>query len=335
MPAMMKKQMLRGLSVVIPCYNEQACLGELYRRVTAACASVSGDYEIVLVNDGSKDQTWALIQSLIAVDKHVVGVNLGRNHGHQLALTAGLSVCRGEKIFVIDADLQDPPELLIPMLAEMDSQKADVVYGQRTSRKGESWFKRASAAAFYRFLNRLSEVTIPVDTGDFRLMTRRVLDIFLSMPEQHRFIRGMIAWIGFKQVPFRYDRDARFAGESNYPLSKMLKLTVDALTGFSVVPLRFAVRLGVYFGLAGIALLGYTFFSWIGGQAVAGWTSLMCVVLIMGSVQLLVLGVLGEYLGRLYMQSKGRPMFIIETVLRNEEIFAAEMIPRIPVAVQG
>ncbi len=324
-----------GLSIVIPCYNEQACLGELHRRVKAACFGLSDDYEIILVNDGSKDQTWAIIQSLIAADKHVVGVNLGRNHGHQLALTAGLSICCGEKIFVIDADLQDPPELLKQMLTEMENQKADVVYGQRRSRKGESWFKRASAVVFYRYLNRLSEVPIPIDAGDFRLMTRRVLDVFLNMPEQHRFIRGMIAWIGFKQVPFLYDRDARFAGESNYPLSKMIKLTVDALTGFSIVPLRFAVRLGVYFGLLGIGLLGYTLFSWLSGETVAGWTSLMCVVLIMGSVQLLVLGVMGEYLGRLYTQSKGRPMFIIDCVVRDDEKITTDTITRIPVAAQG
>ncbi len=329
-----------ALSIVIPCYNEQACLAELYRRVTDAAVRAEPDYELVLINDGSRDQTWAMIQSLAATDARVVGVNLARNHGHQLALTAGLSVCRGAKILVIDADLQDPPELLAPMLAMMAEQQADVVYGQRKSRLGETWFKKSSAALFYRFLNRLSEVPIPVDCGDFRLMSRRVLDIFLAMPEQHRFVRGMIAWIGFKQVPLLYDRDARFAGESHYPLKKMIKLTTDALTGFSVVPLRVATQLGAYFGIAGVGLLGYTLVSWLGGATVAGWTSLMCVVLILGSVQLLVMGMIGEYLGRLYMQSKGRPMFLIESVVRQTPAVAvvakpAEAVTRLSVAASG
>jgi polyisoprenyl-phosphate glycosyltransferase len=319
-----------ALSVVIPCYNEQACLAELYRRVSAACADISDDYEIVLVNDGSKDQTWPMISSLCATDPHVVGVNLARNHGHQLALTAGLSVCRGARILILDGDLQDPPELLAPMLAKMDLESADVVYGQRKTRQGETWFKRASAAAFYRVLNHLSEVPIPVDCGDFRLVTRRVLDIFLSMPEQHRFVRGMFAWIGFKQVAYQYDRDARFAGETNYPLKKMLKLTTDALTGFSVVPLRAATKLGVVFGLLGLGFLLYTVATWLGGHTVAGWTSLMCVVLIMGSVQLLVMGMIGEYLGRLYMHAKGRPMFIIDTVSRYSVGVASDKITRLP-----
>ncbi len=303
------------ISIVIPCYNEQACLAELHRRVTAAAVAQGQDYEIVLVNDGSKDQTWPIIQSLSLTDAHVVGVNLSRNHGHQLALTAGLSVARGTHILIIDADLQDPPELLGPMLAQMDAEKADIVYGKRRTRAGESWFKRVSAAAFYRLLKRLSDVDIPLDCGDFRLITRRVLNVFISMPEQHRFVRGMMAWIGFRQSAYLYDRDARFAGVTNYPLRRMIKLTIDALTGFSMAPLRLAIHVGVALGAFGLILLAYTLSGWISGKAIPGWTSLMCVVVILGSVQMMILGMIGEYLGRLYMQSKGRPMFVIADIV--------------------
>jgi polyisoprenyl-phosphate glycosyltransferase len=304
------------LSVVVPCFNEQSCLNVLFERVTASCRAAVGDnYEILLINDGSTDRTWSMMADLTTNDSHVVAVNLSRNHGHQLALSAGLSMARGEKILVIDADLQDPPEALAPMLALMDSEKADIVYGQRRSRSGESWFKKVTAAGFYRVLKRLSDVDIPMDTGDFRLLTRRALNVFLSMPEQHRFIRGMMAWIGFRQVPYLYDRDARFAGETKYPFKRMMRLTIDALTGFSMAPLRLASHLGVLLGFVGILLLAYTGFGWASGKAIAGWTSLMCVVIILGSVQMLILGMIGEYLGRLYMQSKGRPMFIISDVL--------------------
>src|SRR5690348_2046683 len=200
------------LSVVIPCYNEEACLDLLHARVSdAARAAVGEDYEIVLVNDGSRDGSWPVMQRLAAGDPHLVAINLSRNHGHQLALTAGLDLCAGEEILVIDADLQDPPELLVDMRATMVSQEADVVYAVRRKREGESIFKLATAAAFYRVLDRVTDTPIPLDTGDFRLMSRRALDAFLSLPEQARFIRGMVAWIGFRQVPFLYDRAERHA----------------------------------------------------------------------------------------------------------------------------
>ncbi len=314
------------ISIVIPCYNEQACLAELHRRVTAAAVAQGQEYEILLVNDGSKDQTWPIIQSLALTDPHIVGVNLSRNHGHQLALTAGLSIARGTHILILDADLQDPPELLGPMLAQMEAEKADIVYGQRRSRAGESWFKRVSAAAFYRLLKRLSDVDIPLDCGDFRLITRRVLNVFISMPEQQRFVRGMMAWIGFRQSAFLYDRDARFAGVTNYPLRRMIKLTIDALTGFSMAPLRLAIHVGLALGAFGLILLAYTLSGWISGKAIPGWTSLMCVVVILGSVQMMILGMIGEYLGRLYMQSKGRPMFVIADIV-GDASRAALVVP--------
>lgn len=307
------------LSVVIPCYNEEECLDALYQRVSAACqAAVGSDYEIVLVNDGSRDRTWPMIVGLATSDARVCGVNLARNHGHQLALTAGLSLCRGDTIFVIDADLQDPPELLGAMLETMAREQADVVYGQRRARAGETLFKTTSAQAFYRLLNRLSDVAIPVDTGDFRLMSRRVLNALLAMPESFRFVRGMVAWIGYKQVPLLYDRDPRFAGESKYPLRKMLRLTLDALTGFSIWPLRFASHAGMWLGAAGLLMLAYVVGAWMVGATVAGWASLMTVVILIGSLQMVLIGLLGEYVGRLYMQGKARPLFLVQDVISQQ-----------------
>ena len=202
----------------MPCFNEETGLSELYPRLSRACREAVGDdYEIVLVDDGSTDRTWPLIRELAEQDGHVVGVTLSRNHGHQLALTAGLSVCRGDRVLILDADLQDPPELVSEMMALIEREGADVVYGQRLSRDGESWHKKATASLFYRLLGRMTDLSIPVDTGDFRLMTRRALSVLQSMPEQHRFIRGMVSWIGFHQVPFHYNRAQRFAGETKYP----------------------------------------------------------------------------------------------------------------------
>ena len=232
-----------ALSVVAPCYNEQEVLPEFLRRIGAVLDKAAGVAEVVLVDDGSRDRTWDVMTAAAAADRRIVAVRLMRNHGHQLALTAGLSVCRGERILIIDADLQDPPELLPDMMALMD-QGADVVYGQRRQRDGESLFKRATAAGFYRLINRLTDVDIPADAGDFRLVTRRVLDLLLAMPERHRFIRGMVAWIGGRQVPLIYDRHARAAGESKYPLSKMIRFAADAITAFSVVPLMASMTIG-------------------------------------------------------------------------------------------
>jgi dolichol-phosphate mannosyltransferase len=208
------------LSIVVPCYNEEACLPALHERLSAAArATFRDDYEIILVNDGSKDRSWPIMTAMAAADPHLVAVNLSRNHGHQLALTAGLDLSRGDVVLVIDADLQDPPELLGDMVDTMRREEADVVYGVRKSRAGETAFKRATAHGFYRLLANATDVDIPLDAGDFRLISRRALDVLLAMPEQARFIRGMVAWIGFRQVPILYNRDERFAGDSKYPLS--------------------------------------------------------------------------------------------------------------------
>ncbi len=304
------------LSIVVPCYNEEACLAELHTRLGIAARSVAAEnYEIILINDGSRDQTWPMMQDLVKTDPRLAAINLSRNHGHQLALTAGLDLCRGDLILVVDADLQDPPELVEPMLATMKAEGADVVYGLRHSRAGETLFKRWSAAAFYRLLAGATDIAIPVDTGDFRLMTRRALNVFLAMPEQSRFVRGMVAWAGFRQVPYRYERPERFAGDTKYPLSKMISFAFDALTGFSSAPLKLASHAALWLAGGSVALIIYILISWLSGRAIQGWTSLMLIVVSIGAIQMFVLSMIGEYIGRLYNQSKQRPLYIVQDVV--------------------
>jgi dolichol-phosphate mannosyltransferase len=308
-----------ALSIVVPCFNEDGCLPALHERLsTAARSAVGDDYEIVLVNDGSGDGSWRIMRDMAAGDAHVIAVNLSRNHGHQLALTAGLDLCRGDTILIIDADLQDPPELLPEMLQAMRSEDADVVYGVRRSRSGETAFKRATAHGFYRLLSRATEVDIPLDAGDFRLMSRRALDALLAMPEQARFIRGMVAWIGFRQVPFLYDRHERFAGETKYPLKKMVRFALDALTGFSSAPLKLASHAGLWLAAGSVLIIIYIAYAWLSGRSIQGWTSLMLIVIALGAAQMFVLALMGEYIGRLYNEAKGRPLYIVQEVAGGE-----------------
>lgn len=334
---------MTALSIVVPCYNEQECLPALYERLTNAAQAAAGDdYELVLVNDGSRDRTWAMMSELAASDPHLVAVNLSRNHGHQLALTAGLDLSRGDTILVIDADLQDPPELLGEMIDLMRREQADVVYGVRTVRAGETRFKRVTAHSFYRMLARATDVDIPLDAGDFRLMSRRALDTLLAMPEQARFIRGMVAWIGFRQVPFTYKRDERFAGTTKYPLRKMVRFAFDALTGFSSAPLKVASHAGLWLSVGSVLLVLYILAGWVSGQAIPGWTSLMLVVVVIGAVQMFVLGLMGEYIGRLYSQAKQRPLYIVQEIAgrdgrqtpRNERGLGIVASAKGPVAVK-
>ena len=302
------------LSVVTPCYNEEAGLLEFHRRVSAvAKANAGASYEIVFVNDGSTDRTLNILSQLAEDDPYVVVIDLARNFGQQVALSAGLEICRGQRILILDADLQDPPELLSQMMTAMDSG-ADVVYGQRSKREGESRLKLLRSRLFYRLWKRLVDVDVALDTGDFRLMSRRALDHLNAMPERVRFVRGMISWVGLRQAAILYDRDARFAGTSHYSVRKLIALAVDAITSFSVVPLRLASHLGFIMGLTGLLMLGYTMWSWIGGHAVAGWTSLASLILIIGSGQFLVLGIFGEYLGRMYIETKRRPLYIVNAI---------------------
>lgn len=309
------------LSVVVPVFNEQEVIAETHRRLHAACTAVVGaDFEIIYVNDGSRDRTWAMLREIAVQDANVVAVELSRNFGHQLALSAGLELCRGERILMIDADLQDPPELLADMMAKVD-EGADIVYGKRTERLGETAFKRGTAAAFYRLLDRLTDVDIPTDTGDFRLVTRPVLDALRQLPESHRFVRGLFAWLGFNQVALPYVRQERFAGETKYPLKRMLRLAIDAITGFSTVPLRAALWLAMLGFVVALAVGAYALGSWLFFDTVRGWASIVGVTALFASAQLLCLGILGEYIGRMFMQSKGRPLAIVrEVVVQPQDV---------------
>ncbi len=307
------------LSIVAPAYNEEACLEAFHQRASAAARAVAGDdFELVIVDDGSRDRTFEIARRLAAADPHVVAVKLSRNFGHQLALCAGLKLCRGAEVLIIDADLQDPPELLTEMVRVMAAEKADVIYGQRRSRAGETAFKRGSAKAFYRGLRRLADIDIPADAGDFRLITRRVCDVLNAMPERYRFTRGLVSWIGFRQVAVAYDREARFAGTTGYPLRKMLRFAVDAITSFSILPLRIASFTGLVASIFSVFAILYTLVAWLTGHTVAGWTSLLSAIFLVGGIQLFVLGIIGEYLGRLYLETKQRPLFIIDEVFRSE-----------------
>jgi len=307
------------LSVLLPCYNEHEVIDETHRRVKAVCEAQGCSYEILMVNDGSKDATFDDMLRLAASDPNLVLVNLSRNHGHQLALSAGLHVCLGQRVLIMDADLQDPPELLPDLMKLMDTG-VEVVYAQRHSRPGDATLKRWACTVFYRLLGHLSETNIPLDTGDFRLISRRVLDVLLAMPERHRFLRGMISWVGFRQEPLLYDRDKRFAGETKYPFHKLLQLAIDGIVSSSIRPLAAASFFGAIAATLGLLLTAYALYSWLlVGQTPQGWTSLIITVTFLGSAQLFVLGIIGEYLGRLYEQSRNRPLFIIDRVVRGSD----------------
>ena len=313
-----------ALSIVVPCFNEAESLATLHRRLTAVAeATVGAAYEIVLINDGSTDDTLAEMRRMAAGDSHMVCIDLARNHGHQLALTAGLDLCRGARILIIDADLQDPPELLPEMMRRMDAG-ADVVYGQRAERQGETVFKRLTAALFYRLLYSFSSIRIPVDSGDFRLLSRRVLHVLQQMPEQHRFIRGMVAWVGFRQEAVPYVRERRHAGTTKYTLRKMLSFAIDAITGFSTRPLHLSFYLSMLAMLGAVGLAAYALVQWSNGDTIAGWTSLMLVVCLFGGIQLFCLGIMGAYLGRTYLEAKRRPLFVIREILTQSGVSSGE-----------
>ncbi len=299
------------LSILVPCYHEEANLSELMRRLQLVAEPMGYNYEIVLVDDGSKDGTWAGICALARQFSVVRGYRLSRNFGHQLAVSAGLAMVRGERVLIIDADLQDPPELLPTMMAKMDAG-VDNVYGKRLSHKDVPFIKKWTAWLFYRVLGFLAGYDIPADTGDFRLINRRVLNVINSMPEQQRFLRGMMSWAGYRQEAVEYHRDGRFAGEPGYTLIKSLSLAIDGITSFSIKPLRVATMFGLLVGLAAMVFAGYVvvatlFFD----HPVQGWASLMVAILMVGSLQLFVLGIIGEYLGGLFLEGKRRPLYVI------------------------
>ena len=301
------------LSVVVPCFDEEAVIRKTHHRLTVVLGEVSNlNFELVYVDDGSSDATLASLREIQGSDSRVRVLALSRNFGHQIAVTAGLAEANGDAVAVIDADLQDPPEVLLRMLARW-REGVDVAYGVRSAREGETVFKHWTARAFYRLLDRLADISIPLDTGDFRLMDRKVVDAFLAMPERDRFVRGMVAWTGFRQEPVHYTRATRAAGETKYPLRKMLRLAADSVFSFSLVPLRLAVWLG--FLAAALALLGvvYAFvIRFATSEWVPGWTALFIAVLFLGGAQLVLIGVLGEYVGRIYGEAKRRPLYVVK-----------------------
>lgn len=304
------------LSLVIPILNEAATIPELDRRLRAFLGDLSevGDsWEVVFIDDGSGDESYALLDRLAVVEPRYKVISFARNFGHQAAITAGLDRAEGEAVVVIDADLQDPPEVVREMLARA-GEGFDVVYAVRRRRRGETIFKRATAALFYRFMRAMTGVDIPVDAGDFRLIKRNVVLTMRALREQHRFVRGMVAWVGFRQASVSYDRDARFAGETKYPFRKMVRFALDAMTSFSTVPLRLAIWLGLAAGGIGVVTGLWAFtVKFLALGTVPGWTTIMIVVAFGSSAQLLMTGILGEYIGRIYEELKRRPLYVIKS----------------------
>jgi dolichol-phosphate mannosyltransferase len=298
-------------SVIAPIYNEKENLSELHRRISEVMEETRKPWELILVDDGSTDGSTEMIRELAKKDKHVRPVIFARNFGHQIAITAGWDYARGDAVVVIDADLQDPPELILEM-AEKWREGYEVVYAVRAEREGESWFKLWTASLFYRLIFRITDVKIPLDTGDFRLMDRKVVDVLKSMRERHRFPRGMSAWVGFKQIGVEYKRAARVAGETKYPFRKMFRLAINAVTSFSYFPLQVATYIGFFSaGIAAIAIPIVIYLRLTGSQAFFGQATTLIAVLFLGGVQLISLGILGEYIGRLYDEAKGRPLYIV------------------------
>ena len=305
---------MKKISVVIPMYYEEEVAKECYERITEVLKNIEDyDYEIICINDGSKDKTLPILEDIALMDKKVKVISFARNFGHQCAVTAGLKVVTGDVVVIIDADLQDPPELIPEMLKYWENGN-DVVYGKRKCRAGESHFKLFTAKMFYKALNSLSDVEIPRDTGDFRLVDRKVVDVINELPEHNKFLRGLFSWVGYKQVPFEYERKKRYAGKTKYPLKKMLKLAGDGIISFSNKPLKLVGGLGIFSIIMSILILIYALVSYIFklNSLSAGWTSLMVGITFFAGVQLLSLWIMSEYIGRIYDETKQRPQYIID-----------------------
>jgi dolichol-phosphate mannosyltransferase len=311
------------LSLIIPIYNEEKVIPELHRRLSEVMTDLSqvvSSWEVVFIDDGSKDKSLSMLREISGAETRYKVLSFSRNFGHQLAITAGLDRAEGDAVVIIDADLQDPPEVIKQMIAKW-REGFDVVYGVRRTRAGETLFKKVTAAAFYRILRvMLGGLPIPVDAGDFRLVGRPVVLTLRSLKEKHRFVRGMVTWVGFKQFALLYDREARFAGETKYPFSKMLRFAIDAITSFSIIPLRFATWLGVLAGLvAGVAALFVLYAKLFLNDTVQGWTTIMIAVALGSSAQLIMIGVLGEYIGRIYEEIKRRPLYVMAEQINFED----------------
>jgi len=322
---------MKTISVVVPCFNEEETIGETLSQLQAFVARQPGYlFELIFVDDGSSDRTLELLRAVTVEDSSMRVLSFARNFGHQIAVTAGIDAAAGDAVALIDADLQDPPEILKEMIQHWEDGY-HVVYGVRRSREGESGFKLFTARAFYRLLNWLSEVPIPLDTGDFRLMDRRVVEILRAMPERHRFVRGMVAWLGFNQKALPYDRKRRTAGVSKYPFRKMVRFALDGILSFSSKPLHLSTNLGLI--AACLALLGIVYavvMRLLTSVWVEGWTALMIAVLFMGGVQLISIGVIGEYIGRIYEESKRRPLYTVKESLGFEQHSDAGRTPEVP-----
>lgn len=308
------------LSVVIPCFNDEEVIEATVQRLKAFCGEVANlDVELIFVNDGSRDRTWGLLKEFARGDSRIKLIGFSRNFGHQVAVTAGIDATSGDAVVLMDSDLQDPPEVIHEMIAKW-REGYDVVYGTRYGRAGESGLRLAITRLFYRILNRLSDVPIPLDTGDFRLITRDVVNTLRAMPERDRFIRGMVSWIGFKQTAVQYNRAARFAGKSHYSIRKLLHLAVDGILSFSIKPLRLSVAAGSF--SASLALLGILhvlFVRLFTNRWFEGWSAMMIAVLFIGGVQLICLGILGEYVGRIYNEMKQRPLYVVHEYFGFED----------------
>ena len=301
------------ISVIVPVYNEEVVINEMYSRLTKVLETGEINFEIIFINDGSTDHTFSVLKQLCDQDKRIKLISFSRNFGHQIAITAGMDRSSGKAVVVIDADLQDPPEVIIDMVKKWQ-EGYNVVYGVRKKRKGENAFKLATASLFYRILKKMTPVGIPVDTGDFRLLDRKVVDQLKIMRERSRFVRGMVSWVGFKQAGVAYVREKRFAGETKYPLKKMIRFAMDGILSFSQLPLKLSSALGFF--CSGLSFLfivyGLIIKYFFPLRAIPGWASIFVAILFIGGVQLICIGILGEYLGRIYEEIKGRPLYIID-----------------------
>ncbi|HHW22143.1 MAG TPA: glycosyltransferase family 2 protein [Clostridiaceae bacterium] len=307
-------------SVIVPMYNEEEVIPETYRRLTKVMEGFGESYEIIFINDGSRDNTKAMLSELCKTDKRVKMIDFARNFGHQIAITAGMDYAAGECMVIIDGDLQDPPEL-IPEMIKIWRSGYDVVYGKRKARQGETFFKKFTAKAFYRILGKLTDIDIPVDTGDFRLIDRRVCEALKQLPERNRYVRGLMSWVGFKQTAIEFERSERFAGETKYPLKKMLKLAMDGIMSFSYKPLKIASYLGTFLSLASFLYLIFVLIQrlFFPESTQSGWASIIAVSLFFNGIILLMLGIIGEYIGRIYDEAKGRPLYIISELKNMED----------------
>jgi dolichol-phosphate mannosyltransferase len=312
-------------TIIVPVYNEEAVIQESYRRLTRVMESTGEPYELLFINDGSQDKTAELIEALAEKDECIKLLDFSRNFGHQIAITAGMDYARGDAIVIIDADLQDPPEIIPQMIAKW-KEGYEVVYARRSQRKGETLFKKWTAALFYRLLGSLAEVNIPLDTGDFRLMDRKVCDAMQSIREKNRFVRGLVSWVGFRQTAIEYVREERYAGETKYPLKKMLRFSIDGITSFSYKPLKLATYLGMVVSSVSFVFLlvslGEKLFT---TSTTAGWSSLVACLILLNGMMLILFGILGEYIGRIYDETKNRPLYILRNKQKIEKVKLKEV----------